>query len=105
MRNSASSRQLVDPELLDLLDVLPTLTLTAGDLADLRARPPVALPVDADPDAEAVKVSMHSIRGPEGAPNIRLHVYQPPQTADGVGCIFHIHGGGHVSGEGANLVP
>lgn len=99
----ANSRHLIDPELLDLLGVLPTRSITAGNLAELRASPRVPPRMDDGAAAAAVKVETRSVKGPKGAPDVSLRVYRPPNIAGVAGCIFHIHGGGFVCGESAAL--
>jgi triacylglycerol lipase len=104
MTNAATSRHLLDPQLADFLDVLPTVAITTENLSEIRAMAPVPLPLDTDTAPAAVKVSMRSVSGPQGAPDVPLRVYQPP-LASGVGCVVHIHGGGFVSGDSAEWEP
>jgi len=104
----SSSRHLVDPQLLDWLDVfvssLPAPSITAGNLAQFRALPE-PFELDEDPAVRAVKLSLHSVPGPDGAPDVPIRVYQPAQLSNPVGCILHLHGGGFVIGETAGLEP
>lgn len=88
-----TSRHLVDPELLLLLDAWPTVTLNSENLAELRNR---TLPL---PPAEDSGVDWHErlIAGPDTPINIRI--YRPRDAAGPLGCIFHIHGGGFIAGS------
>lgn len=93
------SHHLVDPELLPLLDVWPTVTLTNENLAELRAR---ELPL---PPADPVGTFLerHQVPGPTDAPDIGLHLYRPEGSAGPLPCIYHIHGGGYVGGAARDL--
>jgi triacylglycerol lipase len=98
-----ASRHLVDPELLGLLELWPTLELSEDILPAVRAtrRAPFAVP-DALP---AVAMSARTIPGPEGAPDVGVLVYRPEGFDGQLGCILHIHGGGYVLGDAASLEP
>jgi acetyl esterase/lipase len=98
----ANSRHLVDPELLGFLDVLPTMEITAENLAEFRA---VRYPLYVESGAPTVKVSVRSVEGPKGAPDVLLRVYEPPHGDGAIGCILHIHGGGYVRGASASWEP
>ncbi len=94
-----TSLSLVDPELRRLLDAWPPLTLTAETLADLRSR---ELPLPPAPDSD-VDLEQRRVPGPDGAPDITLHIYRPRNAAAPLGCIYHIHGGGYVGGAAGEL--
>lgn len=93
------SRHLVDPELAPLLDIFPTVELNAANLKQMRERDLPLPPVE--PNGVAQRVL--SIPGPAGAPDVGLHIYTPPHLAGPAGCIFHIHGGGYVSGSAGEM--
>lgn len=95
-----SSRHLVDPELLPTLDLMPTVALSAELLPKLRAREG-ALPLPPVTPNDVTRRDV-SVPGPAGAPDIGLVIYTPP--GDGpFPCIYHIHGGGYVSGSAGIL--
>lgn len=94
-----NSRGLVDPELLPLLEMFPAMTITADNLAEMRAR---VLPTPPIEDC-GVTLTETEVPGPEGAPPVAVRIYQPPRTGARVGCLFHIHGGGYVAGAAKNL--
>ena len=98
---SPSSRHLIDPQLVDLLETLPTVTITAETLAAWRAAPSPPSPTDVDPAMAAVTIRTVSVPGFEGAPSVRLRVYQPQGARPGASCVYHIHGGGFISGAAA----
>jgi acetyl esterase/lipase len=95
-----SSRHLVDPELLPMLDLVPAVALSDEALPKLRSRES-ALPLPAVIFNDVVRRDL-TVSGPPGAPDIGLVTYTPP----GIGpfpCIYHIHGGGFVSGSAGIL--
>lgn len=92
---------LVDPELRPLLDLWPTLTVTADNLADMRAR---QLPLP-EIDTSGSTLERLNVPGPAGAPEIELHVYAPIGAAAPLPCIYHIHGGGYIGGAAKSMEP
>jgi acetyl esterase/lipase len=100
--SQSKSRHLVDAELLPLLDAYPTVTITSENLAEMRRAALVPLPFDYGGEAGAVQISERSVPGPNSSPAIGLRIYSPKSAAVR-GCIFHIHGGGFVSGSAAAL--
>lgn len=95
MTGAAGSRHLVDPDLLPLLEAFPTVTITADNLAELRAR---ELPFPLMDDCGVV-MEDRDVPGPDGAPPVPVRIYRPEQAPEPLGCIFHIHGGGFVGGS------
>lgn len=95
-----SSRHLVDPELLPMLDLVPTIALSAETLPKLRSRE-TALPLPAVIPNDVIRRDL-TVPGPAGAPDIGLVTYTPP-GAGPFPCIYHIHGGGFVSGSAGIL--
>jgi len=99
------THRLVDPQLLPLLDAWPTVALTSEILETLRAPGRLPIPETTDPAALAVRMTVHTIPGPAGAPELGLIVYQPAAVAGPAPCIFHMHGGGYVMGAAAPQEP
>jgi acetyl esterase/lipase len=92
----SQSRHLVDPQLLPLLDAFPTMAFSAELLPQIRAR---VLPiVDSGIGKDTIEVSERTVPGPAGAPDVRVVIYRPKAAPGPVGCIFHVHGGGYVTG-------
>ena len=92
-----SSRHLVDPQLLGLLDSFPPLALSAENLPLVRAGsrlPPRVVP----PPAVEVRHWVVKVPGSPGAPEVALYIYQPQTGADPLPCLYHVHGGGYVIG-------
>lgn len=97
------SRYLVDPKLVPLLDVMPTTVLTAESLPQVRATP---YPLPPMPDATGtVAMETRTVQGPAGGPDISLVIYRPLGSSGVLPCIYHIHGGGYVSGSAAAGEP
>ena len=93
-----TSRHLIDPELLPLLDVFPTVTFTDEILPFARQG---RLP---QPDATiAADVSERIVPGLNGAPDVRVTVYRPLEVTSALPAMLHIHGGGYVSGSVAMM--
>ena len=96
-----TTRHLVDPELVVMLDTFPTLTLSAETLPVIRtsivemmAHPPVELPSFPD-----ISVSERFVPGPEGVPDVRVLVYLPSNIQAPLPALLWIHGGGYVIGS------
>lgn len=93
-----SSRHLVDPELLPVLDMFPALTLTRESLAQQRAmmaQSLLAAPKTEVPEVETVE---RRVPGPAGAPEVRVLVYRPRAAGERRPSLLHIHGGGYIMG-------
>ena len=93
-----TTRHLVDPELVAMLDASPALTLTSETLPLIRAEMAALAPVDL-PDFSEIAVSEHFVPGPEGAPEVRVLVYRPTTTSTPLPALLWIHGGGYVLGS------
>ncbi|MEP9360228.1 alpha/beta hydrolase [Sphingomonas sp. KR3-1] len=98
------TRHLVDPELFDLLDLWPAVTLDASLLPLIRA--PGRLPLGEIVNPERVEKREATAPGRDGAPDVPLLLYRPAGRAGEVlPCIYHIHGGGYVGGAAAGMEP
>lgn len=102
-KSPLKSRYLVDPELLGVFDTLPTVDLSTELLPAIRA---AGLPLQLEtPPPDAADVSRRLVPGPKGAPDVPVMIYAPRPRANPLPCIFHIHGGGYVTGSAASLEP
>jgi acetyl esterase/lipase len=98
-----NSRHLVDPELLEFLDALPSIELSTEVLPAVRS---LEFPLPSDPAAtEAVALTTRTVPGPPGAPAVGMAIYTPRTSGGRLPCIFHIHGGGYVAGSTKELEP
>ncbi|HWX80851.1 MAG TPA: alpha/beta hydrolase [Steroidobacteraceae bacterium] len=96
------TQHLVDPQLLPLLELFPTMQFSVELLPEIRAR---AFPAPADPRAAAVAMETQMVSGPAGAPDVPIFIYRPREKSGPLPCIFHIHGGGYVVGSAATMEP
>jgi triacylglycerol lipase len=99
-----TSRHLVDPELLGLLEIWPQVTLDESVLPLLRDA--TRLPVGEIAHPERVIKQALTAPGRDGAADVPLIHYRPA-SRDGVTlpCLYDIHGGGYVGGTAATLEP
>ncbi|PCC71023.1 Acetyl esterase/lipase [Nannocystis exedens] len=89
-----SSRHLVDPQLQPLLGALPSFELSLQALTQIRALMPPA----SEPSADVI-ASERLVPGPEGAPEVRVVVYEPRRRQGLAPAYVHMHGGGYVLGS------
>jgi len=95
-----NTKHLVDPELLGLLDLFPTLDLNAEMLPMARAAQ-ASFDFGAAGEASDVEVAATKIAGSE----LGVMIYRPRRLAGPLPCIFHIHGGGYVTGSASRMEP
>jgi acetyl esterase len=91
-----TTRALVDPEILPIIDLLPLMDMTRENLPEARARLSEQ-PSDAPPPLLKPETKFAAAR--DGAPDVKLLVYNPPSENRSRGAILHIHGGGMVLGN------
>lgn len=98
-----TTRHLVDPELVAILDHIPTPVLTAETLGQTRAMARMAVAAMLSQASahqySALSVSERFIPGPEGAPDVRLLVYLPASAQGPLPALLWLHGGGYVMGS------
>ena len=96
---TVSTRHLVDPQLLPLLDTVPAVDLDASTLAQMRSAPPrfAVRPQDVG----RTSMTPRAAPGRDGAPDVPVIVYRPTGAEGPLPCILHIHGGGYVLGSAA----
>ena len=97
--NKISTRHLVDPQLLPLLDAWPTVELSTDMLPTLRNMPPRIAVNPAD--LERSDMEIRKIPGPKDAPDVEVRIYRPHGVSDVLPAVLHIHGGGYVMGRAA----
>jgi len=98
------SRALVDPELGPMLDLFPSVGVSAELLPVLRQPGRFTFP-PAGPEGAKVRLEKPFVPGPEGAPDVGVWVYTPPEASPPRPCILHIHGGGYVMGDVGSQEP
>ena len=99
--NKISTRHLVDPQLLPLLDAWPTVELSTDKLPALRNMPPRIAVNPAD--LERADMEIRKIPGPKDAPDVEVRIYRPHGVSDVLPAVLHIHGGGYVAGRAAMM--
>ncbi len=87
----------VDPELREMLAMMPRENFTREGLKEIREGMAVmGTPV---PPEDNVTVTERHIPGPEGAPEVRVLIYEPKtRTGDTRPGVLYIHGGGYILG-------
>ena len=88
------TRHLVDPEIAPMLDAFPALEFTAETLPVIRAIFDTPMP---DAPAPAIEPEQLFVQARNGAPDVRVLVFDPPGRT-GQAAVLHIHGGGMVLG-------
>jgi acetyl esterase/lipase len=100
-----TTKYLVDPELVAILDQVPAPVLTAETLGQTRAKAKMAVAamisqVSADlPQFSALSVSERFIPGRDRAPDVRVLVYLPTSVQGPLPALLWIHGGGYIMGS------
>jgi acetyl esterase len=90
-----STRHLVDPEVLPILEMFPSVELNMETLAQFRQvspLPDVVLAPEQIPEIVCIS-------GPDGAPDVPLRIFKPAGSGANLPAIFHMHGGGYVAGS------
>lgn len=93
------TRHLVDPDLRPWLDVWPTVTLDAGNLARQRTRTLPLPPIDPVGNT----LLQRRVPGLDGAPDVPVRVYLPDDAPRPLPALVHMHGGGYVRGAAQDL--
>jgi acetyl esterase/lipase len=96
-----SSRHLVDPQLLPLIDATPPLQLTNENLAFFRANSEQFARQNAVQIRDDITVEERLVPGPKDGPDVRVVVTAPKNKTGSCGGYLHIHGGGYVLGSAA----
>jgi acetyl esterase/lipase len=102
MSDPADSMHLVDPELADLLEAMPTRDFDDALVAAMRAAAAQAPPPTVPETGTLRRVI--AVPGPGDGPDVPLTLTMPEGTAVR-GCILHMHGGGYVIGSAAAYEP
>ena len=100
---SLSTRHLVAPELGPALDNFPQFDINLATIAQLRTegfRRGFLQPPPLTNAQQSVRCEERFVPGPTGAPDVRVLVYTPAQSAPGLRPVYlHLHGGGYVLGN------
>ncbi|MFC0587906.1 alpha/beta hydrolase [Novosphingobium aquiterrae] len=89
-----STRHLVDPDLLPLLDLMPGFALSHDALPAIRDQAEQRFAFLGDPPLQA---QIHQVEGPDGP--VEVYLYDPAPGTSGRPALLHVHGGGMVLGS------
>lgn len=94
------TRHLVDEELLPALELWPSFTMSLETLPPMRAMlvEMIRQQRDAAPPSD-ITVTERLVPGPKGAPDVRVLIFSPPNSARLRPGYLHVHGGGYVIGS------
>jgi acetyl esterase len=87
-----------DPELADIIPMLPVATIDDIDTARGRLDAIIG-PFNAEVDTTGLTIEDREIPGPEGAPPVPIRVYRPEGVATDRPALLTIHGGGFMMGS------
>jgi acetyl esterase/lipase len=95
------TRHLVDPEIVAMLDQFPAFQFTAEALPEIRTNLDQMFAEQGalTPAFPDIAVSERLVPGPQGAPEVRVLLYQPKGAAHPLPALLWIHGGGYVVGK------
>jgi len=93
------TRHLVDPDIRPWLDVWPTVTLDADNLARHRERHLPLPPIDTVGNT----LQHRRVQRTGSAPDVPVRVYLPDDATRPLPAIVHMHGGGYVRGAAKDL--
>ena len=94
---ATSTLHLVDPQLLPLLETIPPFEIAEAALPLMRSRP-ARFEVGAAAIARTDKTERR-VPGPSAAPEVGVVIYRPKGATGPLPCIFHVHGGGYITGS------
>lgn len=95
----------VDPELLPLMERMPTRPFAAETLAEDRDTMRALWAAYVRPTDDGVRRTEHAAPGLNGAPDVRIVVYEPEARTGVTPALLFIHGGGFVGGTADNGEP
>lgn len=93
-----STRHLVDPQLLPMLDTFLAFEFSREALPGIRAARLQMLADQPAPPDPGASVAEERIPGPPGAPDVRVLIYRPRSAQSPAGAFLHMHGGGYMIG-------
>lgn len=93
-----TTRHLVDPEILPLLDLMPVRAFTRENIPQVRIDSEARFAFLGEPPLAPV---VHVIEGPGGS--LDVHLYDPSPGETGRAGLLHIHGGGMIFGSAKSM--
>lgn len=95
MAKQMSTRHLIDPEIVPILELIPNTSLGNENLAEIRA----VMAGDELQHDPSCPPRIQQIPASNNAPDIPVYIYNVDRTKTGRPLILHIHGGGMVVGS------
>lgn len=90
----------IDPELTWLVDLIGEIRLDPESLPELREQFEAMTASVPPPEVPGLSITDRWVPGPDGAPDVRVVVYQPERTTrEPTPALLWIHGGGYVIGS------
>lgn len=100
MARRQSSKHLIALELAAMLDFFPDMNFVEHGMDAFRSSLDERILPPLPPELEAVAREERFVPGLNGAPDVRVLLYTPPGTANGLRpALLHIHGGGYIMGK------
>lgn len=93
-----STRHLVDPETLSLLELMPGFELSREGLPAIRAQSEERFAFLGEPP---LKPRVETIDGPDGP--LEIYVYDPAPGGTDRAALYHVHGGGMILGSARSM--
>src|SRR5215469_2746534 len=95
-----TTKHLVDPALVPMLDEMPPVSFSSETLPLIRAERLATQAQEAAnaPDFPDITVTHHSVPGPAGAPDVPILLYVPASEPHPLPALVWIHGGGYILG-------
>jgi acetyl esterase len=93
-----TTRHLIDPEVLPILELMPTRDFDAAVLAEVRGMTESRLAFLGEPP---ILPDVRTIAGPDGP--LEVYLYDPAPGVQNRPALLHIHGGGMVIGSAAAM--
>jgi acetyl esterase/lipase len=93
-----TSRHLVDPQLLPMLELFPPVDTNESTLPTFRAFVADTVAAAGLPNNDGLSRQELMVPGPGGAPDVRVLLYRPANADSQLAAVLHIHGGGMVIG-------
>ncbi len=99
------SRHLVDPQLVEALNMFAPLDMDLSRIGETRAMFSAMNPPVESYMRPTIAIERLSAPGPAGAPDVPVTLYRPVQADGPLPVLLHIHGGGYVFGSAAGSGP
>lgn len=100
-----SSAHLLDPDLRDFFENMPSLQLTRATLPEIRRQREAMALAQMPPLPPDVSIVQEYAPGRDGHPDVRMKIYRTGSDRKNRPAILHLHGGGYVLGSPESMAP